>query len=293
MDEVTRADSETIVRVSENGDDGPGEGASATCDDRATSDKPESESRKLSLPASGRMDKDHAPETCAGSLTNSSPKGEMANEKDIIDGSAVQSTVQNSTTQNESRKKRSLPDDGGSDEHRQPKSDMNNMTAANTVQTGKRHHHRHRRRHHHRTKSSKEMSVGGGDQADAASDAEVLGQEDKLKLLLEFIPYFGTGDTSRDNMVRSILSAADPQELAGDRDEYENTLLILACQYRCKGLVPIILARGEGAIDVNAVNSSGACALHFACYKDSICVETTVLLLERGARSEVIENVYG
>ncbi|CAM9142680.1 unnamed protein product, partial [Sphacelaria rigidula] len=156
-----------------------------------------------------------------------------------------------------------------------------------------RRHHRHRRGHRNRSKGVKEASAGSedDDQADGASDA--LGQADKLKLLLEFIPYFGTGDTSGDNVVRSILSAADPQELAGDRDEYENTLLILACQYRCKGLVPIILARGGGAIDVNAVNSSGACALHFTCYNDSICVETTILLLERGAQPEVVEKTYG
>lgn len=92
--------------------------------------------------------------------------------------------------------------------------------------------------------------------------------------------------------MRSILSAADAEELVG-RDDYGNTLLILACQYRCKALVPLILARGGGAIDVDAVNSEGACALHFACYKDSVCAETAVLLLERGAEPEVVEKSYG
>ncbi|CAM9615075.1 unnamed protein product, partial [Hapterophycus canaliculatus] len=82
------------------------------------------------------------------------------------------------------------------------------------------------------------------------------------------------------------------EELVG-QDDYGNTLLILACQYRCKALVPLILARGGGAIDVDAINSEGACALHFACYKDSVCAETAVLLLERGAAPEVVENTYG
>ena len=165
---------------------------------------------------------------------------------------------------------------------------------------------RHRHRHHHRSRNNRtkhgglqaatqnnaeeEEGVEGG--SDAAS-SDLGQQEDKLKLLLEFIPYFGLGDVTRDNMVRSILSVADAKELAGDRDEYDNTLLILACQYRCRGLVPLILARGEGAIDVDAVNSAGACALHFACYKDSICSETVLLLLERGANPEVVENTYG
>ncbi|CAM9809238.1 unnamed protein product [Ectocarpus fasciculatus] len=141
-------------------------------------------------------------------------------------------------------------------------------------------HHRRRHRHRHGSKDA----TGG--------NTEVGGQEDKLKLLVEFIPYVGLGDATRDNMVRSILSAADAEELVG-RDAYGNTLLILACQYRCKALVPLILARGGGAIDVDAVNSEGACALHFACYKDSVCAETAVLLLERGAEPEVVEKSYG
>lgn len=155
----------------------------------------------------------------------------------------------------------------------------------------KRHRHRRRHRHQHRGEAFKTSHrQGGGNTTDNASD---LDQKSKLKLLLEFMPYFGTGDTSRDNMVRSIFSTAEPEELAGDCDEYENTLLILACQYRCKGLVPIILAAGGEAANVDAVNSAGACALHFACYKDSLCMESAVLLLECGAKPEVVENTYG
>ncbi|CAM9766108.1 unnamed protein product, partial [Choristocarpus tenellus] len=116
--------------------------------------------------------------------------------------------------------------------------------------------------------------------------------QDKLKLLQESIPYFGQGDTARDNVVRSVLSNASTSELAG-LDEYNNTLLILACQYRCTSLVPIILARGNGTIDVNATNSSGACALHFTCYKDSVSLEIATLLLSEGAQPEVVESTYG
>lgn len=185
--------------------------------------------------------------------------------------------------------------------------DSSTASAAASSSKGRRHHHRHHRSRNNRTKhggaqaatynnaeeeEEGEVGGGGGGGSDAAS-SDPGQQEDKLKLLLEFIPYFGLGDVTRDNMVRSILSVADAQELAGDRDEYDNTLLILACQYRCRGLVPLILARGEGAIDVDAVNSAGACALHFACYKDSICSETVLLLLERGANPEVVENTYG
>lgn len=150
-----------------------------------------------------------------------------------------------------------------------------------------------RRRRQRRRRRQKDGVSSGDGKTDGSDEASDTGKKAKLKLLLEFIPYFGQGDTTGDNMVRSILSAAEPEELAGDRDEYDNTLLILACQYRCKGLVPLILARGDGVIDVNAVNSAGACGLHFTCYKDSICPETAVLLLERGAKPEVVENTYG
>lgn len=122
-----------------------------------------------------------------------------------------------------------------------------------------------------------------------SSDAD----RDKLTLLREYMPYFGSGDTGRDNMVKSILSSVDSQELAEECDEYKNTLLILACQYRCHGLVRLILARGDQAVNVNAVNSAGACALHFSCYKDSICAQSAELLLERGAMPEVVESTYG
>lgn len=105
-------------------------------------------------------------------------------------------------------------------------------------------------------------------------------------------PYVSDGLLSYLAKVRSILSAADAEELVG-RDAYGNTLLILACQYRHKALVPLILARSGGAIDVDATNAEGACALHFACYKDSVCAETALLLLKRGAAPEIVENTYG
>lgn len=65
----------------------------------------------------------------------------------------------------------------------------------------------HRRRHRHRhgskdaagAKSHKHNTHG----ANTASDTEAGGQEDKLKLLVEFIPYVGLGDATRDNMVRA------------------------------------------------------------------------------------------
>lgn len=138
-------------------------------------------------------------------------------------------------------------------------------------------HGRHRRRHPH---------------ADSQFDSD-SGSEDRLQLVFEAIPFFGQGDSDRDNIVRTILHAADPQDIAEKRDEYGNSLLILACQYRCDGLVPIILARSDGMIDVNATNAAGVRALHFACHKDSICIESAALLLKHGATTEAAESTYG
>ena len=43
---------------------------------------------------------------------------------------------------------------------------------------------------------------------------------------------------------------------------------------------------GKGA-DPNAINSSGACCLHFACYRESASYNSARLLLQNGANPEV------
>ncbi|CAM9709129.1 unnamed protein product [Pylaiella littoralis] len=187
------------------------------------------------------------------------------------------------------RRKRSHPNTEGGEINNN--NDNNTGTGGESNGHDRKHQHHQHRRHRHRHRHGPKSTSGTNDN-NTASDTDGAQDEDKLKLLIEFIPYVGLGDAARDNMVRSILCAADAEELVGT-DDYGNTLLILACQYRRKALVPLILARSGGAIDLDAVNSEGACALHFACYKDSICVETAFLLLERGAKPEVVENTHG
>jgi hypothetical protein len=84
-------------------------------------------------------------------------------------------------------------------------------------------------------------------------------------VLLQFIPYYGQGDPSNDSIVRATLSSLSVEDI-DSKDEFGNTLLLLACQYRCEDLVRIMLGKGA---DPNAVNTSGACCLHFACYRES------------------------
>jgi ankyrin repeat protein len=45
--------------------------------------------------------------------------------------------------------------------------------------------------------------------------------------------------------------------------------------------------------DPNAVNSSGACCLHFACYRESASFQVAKVLLQSGANPDVAESTYG
>jgi len=108
-------------------------------------------------------------------------------------------------------------------------------------------------------------------------------------LLLQFIPYYAQGDPSNDSTVRAALSSLAIDEI-DSRDDYGNTLLLLACQYRCEDLVRIMLNKGA---DPNAINSSGACCLHFACYSESASFVIAKNLLQNGANPEVRETSYG
>jgi len=110
-----------------------------------------------------------------------------------------------------------------------------------------------------------------------------------VEILLQFIPYYGQGDPSNDSIVRATLNGLSIDDI-DSKDEYGNTLLLLACQYHCEDLVRIMLSKGA---DPNAINSSGACGLHFACYKESASLTIARALLQNGANPEVCELTYG
>ena len=110
-----------------------------------------------------------------------------------------------------------------------------------------------------------------------------------LDILLQFIPYYGQGDPSNDAIVRSTLSGMSVEDI-DSKDEYGNTLLLLACQYRCEDLARIMLNKGANP---SALNSAGACCLHFACYKESQSISIAKVLLQSGANPEVVESTYG
>lgn len=78
------------------------------------------------------------------------------------------------------------------------------VLATPSTKSRERKHHR-RRRHRHGSKDAGGTNDSNG--ADALWDADGGGQEDKFKLLVEFIPYVGLGDATRDNMVRRLATA--------------------------------------------------------------------------------------
>lgn len=129
----------------------------------------------------------------------------------------------------------------------------------------------------------------GDDKRSAVSD--VSGSEDlePVEVLQQYIPYYNQGDPANDSIVRSALSGLSVEDI-DTKDEYGNTLLLLACQYRCEDLVRIMLNKGA---DPNAVNSSGACGLHFACYRDSSSYPIAKILLTNGANPDIAETTYG
>ncbi|CAM9360347.1 unnamed protein product, partial [Ectocarpus fasciculatus] len=110
-----------------------------------------------------------------------------------------------------------------------------------------------------------------------------------LDILFQFIPYYGQGDPANDSIVRSTLSGLAVEDI-DNKDEYGNTLLLVACQYRCEDLSRIILNKGA---DPNSLNSSGACSLHFTCYRESASRSLAKVLLQNGANPEVAEFTYG
>lgn len=121
--------------------------------------------------------------------------------------------------------------------------------------------------------------------------SDVSGSEDlePVEVLQQYIPFYGQGDPSNDSIVRSALSGLSVEDI-DSKDEYGNTLLLLACQYRCEDLVRIMLNKGA---DPNAVNASGACGLHFACYRDSSSYNIAKILLQNGANPDIAETSYG
>jgi len=114
---------------------------------------------------------------------------------------------------------------------------------------------------------------------------------ESTELLLQYLPYFGQGDPSTDEVVQQLLEGLSKDHINQERDENGNTLLILACQYQtCHPLVAQLIALEA---EVQALNQEGACALHYVCYKESFSAELVQLLVEAGSQVEVVETTYG
>jgi hypothetical protein len=170
--------------------------------------------------------------------------------------------------------------DGGSSKNREKTITKEKAAAAQSIVKPIKEHSRERKN-----------SAGDGNDGDYSDDGSGTSGSDvePVDVLLQFIPYYGQGDPANDSIVRSTLSALSVEDI-DSQDEYGNTLLLLACQYRCEDLVRIMLNKGA---DANAVNSSGACCLHFACYRESASINVAKILLKSGADPDVAESTFG
>lgn len=110
-----------------------------------------------------------------------------------------------------------------------------------------------------------------------------------VEVIQQLLPYYGQGNSSNDSNLRAALSGLSIEDI-DSKDLYGNTLLILACCYRCDDLVRIMLSKGA---DPSAVNNSGTCCLHFACHKESSSIAIAKALLSNGADPDVHEMQYG
>lgn len=110
-----------------------------------------------------------------------------------------------------------------------------------------------------------------------------------IDILFQFIPFYGQGDPTNDATVRAYLSGLSIGDI-DCKDEYGNTLLLLACQHGLDDLVRIMLNKGA---DPNATNSSGASGLHFACYRESLNKTIAKMLLHNGANPDLVETANG
>ena len=97
-----------------------------------------------------------------------------------------------------------------------------------------------------------------------------LGLEQMIEVVNECIPFYEGGETDTDQQVRETIGSL-PQSALEVPDAYGNTMILIACQHGAYDLIPIFLDKGS---NVNARNNDGATCLHFACYPDSLSIQT-------------------
>ena len=112
--------------------------------------------------------------------------------------------------------------------------------------------------------------------------------EHTANLLFEMMPLCDSWDqVTEDKLVDAIGNEGFH---ANARDEFGNTLLLVASQYHLHSIINALLMANA---DVNAQNSMGVCALHLACYKDTMDVGLCDQFLTAGANPNLVEVGYG
>ena len=138
-------------------------------------------------------------------------------------------------------------------------------------------------------KSKAEEQAQDGDGPRSVDAQEHLVKLNTTETLFKIFPYVGVGDEHTDNIVMGILNSRAFH--VETRDEFGNTLLLIATQHRNEALVRMLLDHCKSRCD--AQNSTGAAALHFSCAAGTFSLSITRALLEAGAPTITVESTYG
>ena len=138
-------------------------------------------------------------------------------------------------------------------------------------------------------KSKAEEQAQDGDSPRSVDAQEHLVKLNTTETLFKIFPYVGVGDEHTDNIVMGILNSRAFH--VETRDEFGNTLLLIATQHRNEALVRMLLDHCKSRCD--AQNSTGAAALHFSCAAGTFSLSITRALLEAGAPTITVESTYG
>jgi hypothetical protein len=104
-------------------------------------------------------------------------------------------------------------------------------------------------------------------------------------LLQSLFPYYSYDDNTA-RLVKLTIPSVPGVDIDG-RDEFGNTLLLLAVQYKAHDVMEQLVDLGA---DVNARNYSGSCCLHYACHYETFDENTVRMLVGRGAKTTFAEE---
>ena len=117
-------------------------------------------------------------------------------------------------------------------------------------------------------------------QQPVTNDQDWNTDSDTTTWAFELIPFYDEKDYDTVENLRQVVATIH----IDSRDDFGNTMLMMAVHHNKIGLVKWAITQGA---DVNAVNFAGVCALHICCHESSVSHELVEELLDNGASTEI------